>query len=163
MFKVEADNLREYFAADPARSIELLKLDAAIRSAAPDLAQHFHRGTPLGQPGMRFKMIGYGRSNYLASNGQRVAWPALGVALQKNYISVYISMRTDGKPIVPRHARTLGAFRSAEHNFSFVHFDELDTGTLTALVSEVGEAFALERKRNRAASEPLSSRPVRRE
>ena len=37
---------------------------------------------------MRFKMIGYGQWSYVASNGQRVAWPALGVALQKNYISV---------------------------------------------------------------------------
>ena len=142
MFKVEADSLSAYFAFDPARKGDLQKLDAAIRKAAPNLTRHFHRGTPAGQPGMRFKMIGYGRSSYLASNGQRVAWPVLGVALQKNYISVYISVRKDGRQILPRHARTLGAVRAAENNFSFVRFDDLDAATLGALVAEVGEAFA---------------------
>jgi hypothetical protein len=142
MFKVDADNLRAYLASDPARKADLLKLDAAIRRAAPNLTRHFHRGTPAGQPGMRFKMIGYGRSSYVASNGQRVAWPVLGVALQKNYISVYVSVRKDGRPIVPRHARKLGAARSAEHNFSFVRFDDLDAAALTALVAEIAEASA---------------------
>lgn len=61
MFKVDAENLRAYFAFDPARKAALLKLDAAIRRAAANLTRHFHRGTPAGQPGMRFKMIGYGR------------------------------------------------------------------------------------------------------
>lgn len=53
MFKVDAENLRAYFAFDPARKAELLKLDAAIRRAAPNLTRHFHRGTPAGQPGMK--------------------------------------------------------------------------------------------------------------
>ena len=141
MFKVDADSLSAYLAFDPARKPELLKLDGAIRRSAPNLARHFHRGTPAGEPGMRFKMIGYGRSTYLARNGQRVAWPALGVALQKNYISVYVSVRKDGRPIVPRHARRLSGVRTAESNFSFVRFDDLDATAFSALVIEVGEAF----------------------
>ena len=43
---------------------------------------------------------------------------------------------------MPRHCRKLGAVRSAEHNFSFVRFDDLDATTLSPLVAEVGEAFA---------------------
>jgi hypothetical protein len=74
----------------------------------------------------------------IASNGQRVAWPALGVALQKNYISVYLSVHKNGWPIVPRHAGRIGALRTAEHNFSFLRFDELDATTISALVAEVG-------------------------
>ena len=103
--------------------------------------RHFHRSTPAGEPGMRFKMIGYGRSSYLANNGQCVSWPALGVALQKNYISVYVSVRKNGRPIVPRHARRLSGVRTAESNFSFVRFDDLDATAFSALVIEVGEAF----------------------
>jgi hypothetical protein len=141
MFKVDADSLSAYLAFDPRRKPELLKLDAAIRRTAPALKRHFHRGTPAGQPGMRFNMIGYGRSSYLARNGQRVAWPALGVALQKIYISVYVSVRIDGQPIVRRHAGRLGAVRTAPSNFSFERFDDLDATTLSALLTEVGAAL----------------------
>lgn len=49
---------------------------------------------------MRFKMIGYGKSHYRANSGQQVEWPVVGVALQKSYISVYLSVTKDGAPLV---------------------------------------------------------------
>jgi hypothetical protein len=52
------------------------------------------------------------------------------------------SVRRDGRQILPRHARTLGAVRAAENNFSFARFDDLDAATLATLVTEIGEAFA---------------------
>ena len=51
-------------------------------------------------------------------------------------------MRKSGWPIVPRHADRLGALRTAEHNFSFLHFYDLDVTTISALAAEVGGAFA---------------------
>jgi hypothetical protein len=59
MFRVDVDTLEAYFAFDPKREADLRRLDALIRKAAPSLKRHFHRGTPAGEPGMRFKMIGY--------------------------------------------------------------------------------------------------------
>ena len=58
MFHVHADNLKDYFAFDPERRIDLQKLDKLIRASAPQLKRYFHRGTPAGEPGMRFQMIG---------------------------------------------------------------------------------------------------------
>jgi hypothetical protein len=89
MFRVDVDTLEAYFAFDPKREGDLRRLDALISKAAPSLKRHFHKGTPAGEPGMRFKMIGYGKSFYHATTGEKVAWPVVGVALQKNYISVY--------------------------------------------------------------------------
>ena len=60
MFRVDVNSLKEYFDFDPERKIELQRLDRLIRSSAPGLKRYFHRGTPAGEPGMRFKMIGYG-------------------------------------------------------------------------------------------------------
>jgi hypothetical protein len=61
MIKVEVDSLDAYFNFDPERKKHLLGLDKVIRSSAPSLKRFFHAGTPTGEPGMRFKMIGYGQ------------------------------------------------------------------------------------------------------
>ena len=142
MFRVKADSLRAYLAFDPARRPDLAKLHALIRKAAPGLKRHFHAGTPAGEPGMRFKMIGYGKFRYEATAGKFVSWPVIGVALQKNYISVYISVRKGKRPIVLTYAGKLGALRSARNNFSFEKFSDLDPKALSALFKEVGGIFA---------------------
>lgn len=141
MFKVTADSLATYLDFDPDRKADLKRLDAAIREAAPGLKRHFHAGTPAGTPGMRFKMIGYGRFHYAPKPGQTVAWPVIGIALQKNYISVYISVTRNGKPLVSLYADKLRALRAGRNNFSFVEFADLDGKAFSALVAEVGEIF----------------------
>jgi len=37
---------------------DLQNLDRLIVDAAPNLERHFHKGTPVGDSGMRMKMIG---------------------------------------------------------------------------------------------------------
>src|SRR5262249_15156701 len=137
MFKVEVDSLSGYLDFDPKRKSDLLKLHAVIAKAAPGLKRHFHAGTPAGSAGMRFKMIGYGRSQYTAGTGERVAWPVIGVALQKNYISVYVAVTKNGASIVRGYAAKLGAKRSGGNNFSFEAFDDLDAKVLSSLVAEI--------------------------
>src|SRR3974390_507680 len=100
MYRVSADNLENYLAFDPVRKSDLLRLHSLIRKAAPGLKRYFHKGTPAGKAGMRMKMIGYGRFRYPVKSGQTVEWPVIGVALQKNYISVYVAVRKSGRPIV---------------------------------------------------------------
>jgi hypothetical protein len=99
MFRVDVDTLEAYFAFDLKREADLRRLDALISEAAPSLKRHFHEGTPAGKPGMRFKMIGYGKSFYHATAGEQVEWPVVGVALQKNYISVYFAVTKRGAAV----------------------------------------------------------------
>src|SRR5579863_8920502 len=113
MFRVDVDSLEDYFDFDLMRTSDLQRLDKLIRRSAPGLKRYFHRGTPAGEPGMRFKMIGYGKSQYLAAGaGTYVEWPAVGVALQKNYISVYLSVMKDGAPLLASYAGKLGELRA---------------------------------------------------
>src|SRR5262249_54169667 len=118
MFRVDVDSLQAYLDFDPKRKGDLLKLHAVIGKAAPSLKRHFHAGTPEGHAGMRFKMIGYGRFHYTAGTGETVAWPVIGVALQKNYVSVYVAVTKNDEPIVRRYAGKLGAKRNGGNNFS---------------------------------------------
>ena len=142
MFRVKANSVREYIDFDPRRSADLLKLDALIRKSAPGLVRYFHAGTPAGSPGMRMRMIGYGRFLYLATQGSEIEWPVLGVALQKNYISVYLSVTKEGQPILQAYRGALGELRSGNNNFSFRSFDELNAGVLAELFSEAAQMFA---------------------
>jgi hypothetical protein len=114
MFRVDVDSLEAYFAFDPKREGDLRRLDALISKAAPSLKRHFHKGTPAGEPGMRFKMIGYGKSFYHATTGEKVAWPVVGVALQKNYISVYFAVTKRGAAVTDPYAGRLGELRRLE-------------------------------------------------
>jgi hypothetical protein len=139
MFKVDVDSLDAYFNFDPARKRDLEALDRTIQTSAPSLERHFHAGTPAGDAGMRMKMIGYGRFRYAIKSGKTTFWPVIGVALQKNYISVYFSVGRDGAPIVASYAGKLGAVRSADDNFSFAAFDDLNVAALSSLLAEAAD------------------------
>ena len=137
MYRVLADSLDAYLRFDPARKTDLVRFHALMRKAAPGLKRYFHKGTPAGQAGMRMKMIGYGRFRYPTKSGATVEWPVIGIALQRNYISVYVAVTKSSAPIVGAYAGKLGALRSGHNNFSFARFDDLDIVALSALVAEV--------------------------
>ena len=141
MLRVDVDSLKDYLDFDLKRKGDLRKLDMLIRRSAPGLKRYFHSGTPAGEPGMRFKMIGYGKFQYVARNGQYVDWPAVGVALQKNYISVYLSVIKDGAPLMQLYAGKLGRLRLGRNNLSFRMYEDLDVGLLASLFAEAGQIF----------------------
>jgi hypothetical protein len=141
MFRVDVDSLKDYLDFDLNRKSDLQNLDKLIRRSAPGLKRYFHRGTPAGQPGMRFKMIGYGKFQYVARSGQYVDWPAVGIALQKNYISVYLSVMKNGASLIESYSGKLGELRVGGNNFSFSAYEELDIQQLGALFAEAEQIF----------------------
>jgi hypothetical protein len=141
MFKVRADSLDEYFDADPARKADLCSLDALIRKTVPGLERWFYPGAPEGGPGMRMNLIGYGYFQYEVTSGQRVEWPIVGLALQKNYISLYTSVVKNGAPITDRYKGLLGELKTGRGNFSFVTFDRLDQGAVVALLTDIDKTL----------------------
>jgi hypothetical protein len=95
---------------------------------------------------MLFKMIGYGRLHYQPARSQRlVEWPAVGVALQKDYISAYISISKEGAPLLKSYSDKLGALRAGHNHFSFKAYSDLDQGVLATLLREADQIFKSER------------------
>ena len=90
---------------------------------------------------MRMKMIGYGKFRYAIKSGKTIEWPIIGVALQKNYISVYMPVTKAGAPLVPAYKGRLGELRMGGANFSFVRFDDLNSSTLASLFAEADRIF----------------------
>ena len=141
MFRVTADTLQAYLDFDPERKRDLTELHKLVVSAAPALKRYFHRGTPAGEAGMRMKMIGYGKFRYAIKSGKSTEWPVIGVALQKNYISVYVAVTRQGAPVVSRYVGKLGELRMGGNNFSFERFDDLKHEAVSTLFAEVAAIF----------------------
>jgi hypothetical protein len=142
VFKVEAASVEDYLDFDPARRADLAAFDALMAARAPRLERYFHAGTPAGEAGMRFKMISYGRFRYPAASGVLVAWPVVGLALQKNYISVYLSVSKADAPVLAGYAAALNALRSGRNNFSLQRLGDVDRPVLEALIAEVAAIVA---------------------
>ncbi|GAA1686670.1 DUF1801 domain-containing protein [Fodinicola feengrottensis] len=103
MFKVAVGTVEDYLGFDPDREKDLRATDALIRAAAPDLGRHFVAGTASGRPGMSMTMIGYGQFHYtVKASPEPIDWPIVGLALQKNYLSLYLAPREDGTFSSPR-------------------------------------------------------------
>ncbi|WP_050402708.1 hypothetical protein [Bradyrhizobium embrapense] len=146
MFRVAADSLESYLAFDPGRTADLEQVHAVMRKAAPSLKRHFHAGTPAGEAGMRMNMIGYGRFCYAIKSGKTAVWPVIGVALQKNYISIYVAVTRNGKPLVSCYAGRLGELRAGSNNFSFEAFADLKAAAVAALFAEAAEIFKADKE-----------------
>jgi len=142
MFKVPVDTLEAYFNFDPARKDDLESLDALIRERAVGLTRYFHKGAPHGEPGMRFKMIGYGPFYYPTKSGALVLWPTIGVALQKNYISLYFALTKVGAPIVDAYLGKLGEWRAGVNNLSFKALSDLNVKALSSLLADAARIYA---------------------
>ena len=141
MFRVTADSVAAYLDFDPERKPDLVKLHKLMAKTAPALERYFHQGTPAGEAGMRMKMIGYGKFRYAIKSGKTTEWPVIGVALQKNYISVYLAVTKAGAPLVRAYEGKLGELRMGGNNFSFVRFDDLRSLALASLFAEANEIF----------------------
>ena len=90
---------------------------------------------------MRMKMIGYGKFRYAVKSGKTVEWPVVGIALQKNYISVYVAVSKNGRPIVQYYVGKLGELRSGRNNCSFERYDDLKVECVSSLFAEIDHIF----------------------
>ncbi len=99
MFKpVKAKTIEEYIdALVIERKEEVLKLHRFIQEAVPSLRAHFS-----------YNMIGYGSFKYKNYKKEIIDWPVIGLASQKNYISLYVCALENGHYIAEKHKDQLG-------------------------------------------------------
>ncbi|UGX87923.1 DUF1801 domain-containing protein [Phyllobacterium meliloti] len=128
MFEVNASNIDAYFEFDPSRENNLRIVDAMIRSAVPDWTRWFVAGTPPGKPGMRMSMIGYGRFAYNVKSSDRpIAWPIVGLALQKNHLTLYLAVKYEGAAAASNWADRLGKVSVSKIGaIRFVHASDIE-------------------------------------
>lgn len=124
--QTKAKTPKEYLAQleEPRRS-EVAALDALIRKEA--------RGF---EPFIQGGMLAYGPYHYKYASGREGDWFRIGVASNKNYISLYICV-TDGKTYIPENYKK--ALPKASIGKSCVRFKRLSDLDKAALVKMIHE------------------------
>jgi hypothetical protein len=80
-------------------------------------------------------IIGYGDYTITLSRGQKSEWFMVGLAAQKNYISIYVNAVEDGQYVAEKYRSELGKVKVGKSSISFKHLDDLDTDTLQKVLS----------------------------
>lgn len=121
MFKpTKATTIKEYLQALPPERKEVMEfLDAFIRKTAPKLKPHF-----------AYNMLGYGSFPYKKNKKEMGEWHTIGLASQKNYISLYVCAVADGKYIAEMHKKELGNVKVGKSCISFKKLSDLNLPVL---------------------------------
>lgn len=119
----------------------IASLPAGVREDVAKLDQEFSKIIPEDRVlwqgvfwgGSQQSIIGYGHRVFKGSRGD-VEWFVVGLALQKNYISVYVSA-VDGKQyLAEKHAGKLGKAKVGKSSISFAKLSDINLDVLLDLV-----------------------------
>lgn len=123
MFKpVKAKNLRDYLEALPKdRRAPMEFIDKFIRKTVPSL-----------KPNFIYNMPGYGIFKYRSYKNKKemLPWPVIGLASQKNYISLYICAVDGGKYVAEKYKKELGKVSVGRSCVRFKKIEDLNLKTL---------------------------------
>lgn len=131
--KSDAATHEEYIErlAEPRRG-EIRALHELIRRAVPQL-----------EPTMDFGMLGYGRYHYIYPSGREGDWMLVGVASNKNYISLYVTAAApDGGYLAERYKDQLPKASIGRSCIRFKRLGDVDQEVLERLLRKVAELGA---------------------
>jgi hypothetical protein len=122
---------------DPPRGESIRRLDVEIVNRMPGSERHLYEGKFWG--GSDQQIVGYGLMDYENRSGEQVEWFLIGLAEQKNYISIYVNAVKDGRYLLRDYEQRLGKARVGSASISFDHVDDIDFDALMDLVEEAGQ------------------------
>ena len=133
-------DINEFLDGLPEESRDDMKtLDSAFSTVMDGLDRVLFEGTFWG--GSEQEIIGYGAGDYTRPNGTTVDWFMVGLALQKNYISVYINAVEDRQYLSEKYGKDIGKVKVGKSSLGFKSVDDIDLGKLTDLVAKARELF----------------------
>ncbi len=125
MFKpVKAKSIQEYFAILPAER----------RAPLEFLHKFILKTVPALKPIFAYNMPGYGNFKCRNHKKELIDWPTVGLASQKNYISLYICAVHEGTYIAENYKDALGKVSVGKSCIRFKKIDDLNLETLAKVL-----------------------------
>lgn len=113
---VNARNKDEYMSMLPEERKHILtKLDEIIRTEAPELTDFY-----------AYNMPGYGNFDYLNYKKEKIKWPIISMASQKDCVSVYVCAVSDGEYIAEKYKKDLGKVDVGKSCIRFKKLEDLN-------------------------------------
>jgi hypothetical protein len=116
---------------------DIASLDATIIDAMPGAERVVWEGKFWG--GTDQRIIGYGSYHYQGRSGAEGEWFIVGLAVQKNYLSLYVTGNVDGTSLAKLYAPRLGKVKAGSANLQFKRAADLDLDVLRELVARARE------------------------
>jgi hypothetical protein len=139
---VGATSPEDYIAQiDEPRRSDIQRLHELIREIVPDLEPHIHSG-----------MLAYGHYHYKYASGREGDWFPVGLASQKQYISVYVCGVHDGKYVAESNAPRMPKANVGKSCIRFKRVADMDLSVLAEVIRDGAAAmpFSIEPAKNRA-------------
>lgn len=130
-----AKSVEEFLATnDPDGS--LARLDAVIVAALPGASRVLWEGVMWG--GTEQSIIGYGNTSQPRPKGASVDWFLIGLARQKNYVSLYVNAAEGREYLAKRYGGRLGKTKVGSASVSFDSAAAIDLAVLEEMVQHAG-------------------------
>lgn len=117
---------------EPVRA-DMVKLDKEISTIMEGQSRILWEGTFWG--GSQQNIIGYGNYTYKRPKGD-IEWFIVGLALQKNYISVYVNAVEGKQYLTEKYAGKLGKAKVGKSSISFKQLADVDQKALLELITK---------------------------
>ena len=130
MFKPsDAKTPEEYIdMIDEPRKSEIRKIDEFIRKTVPSLKRFLVYG-----------ILGYGKERYKSKSGREGDWFVVGLASQKNYISIYSCAVKDGKYLPEAYKKFLGKVSVGKSCMRYKKSEDIPWDALGKVIKESEE------------------------
>ena len=107
-------------------------LDREISKRMPGRERHLYEGKLWG--GSDQQIVGYGVMDYTNRSGEEVHWFAVGLAAQKNYVSMYVNAVENDSYLLSQYEGKLGKVRVGSASVGFDSVEDVDWHNLMELV-----------------------------
>lgn len=116
---------------------DIATLDAVIAEAMSPEERSLWEGVFWG--GTTQHIIGYGSYRYKGRSGAEGEWFKVGLAAQKNYLSLYVNAAEDGHYLAKVYAPRLGKVKASSANLQFKRAADCDLDVLREMVARARE------------------------
>ena len=116
-----------------AERAQLKRLDKLITNVMKGHTRTLWEGKFWG--GSEQTILAYGDYNFTGARNKVVPWFMVGLALQKNYISVYVHAVDGGEYVAEKYAKRLGKVKAGKSSISFRHVDDIELDVLTEVLT----------------------------
>ncbi len=126
-----AETPEEYIAQiDEPRKSQITELYELICESAPTLIPYIQSG-----------MIGFGKYHYKYGSGREGDWFMIGLASQKNYISLYVCAVIDNKYLAEEYKEKLPKANIGKSCIRFRKIEDIDLAVLEELIQKAGDHY----------------------
>ena len=127
--------------ADPPAVVDFLtSLPDERRGAVSAVHEVIRRAAPELEPALWGKMLGYGTYHYRYASGREGDFYVVGLANQKQYVSLYLCAAVDGAYLAETNAGRLGKVSVGKSCVRFKKLEDLDLDVVAELVRTAADS-----------------------